>query len=498
MIAVMKAIMVMFDTLCRRFIPSYGNPWVIAPNFSRLARHAVQFDNCYVGSMPCMPARREIHTGRYNFLHRSWGPLEPFDDSMPELLRQSGVHAHKVTDHYHYWEDGGATYHGRYSSFEFVRGQEGDPYIGRVGAVAIPPTLNPDRGRASRQDWINRDHQRREEDQPQHQTFTKGLEFIRRNHREDAWFCQIETFDPHEPFFTQRHYQELYPHDWDGPVYDWPGYERVTQGTEAVRHIHCMYAALVSMCDRHLGRVLDLMDELDLWKDTLLIVNTDHGFLMGEHDWWAKCRMPFYQEVAHIPLWIWDPREQVRGARRSALVQTIDLAPTVLEFFGRPIPPHMQGVPLRSAVRSDTPHRQAALYGIFGGHVNVTDGRYAYMRGPGARGNGPLHQYTLMPTHLNSRFSTDELSDWHRHPGFSFTKGCPVMSIPCRHDWWMLTWLEELETKLFDLASDYDQRAPIADPAVESMMTAHLTRLLAANEAPAEQFDRLGLADPRV
>lgn len=53
--------------------------------------------------MPCMPCRREMHTGRYNFLHRSWGPLEPFDDSMPQTLHQNGVHSHKVTDHHHYW-----------------------------------------------------------------------------------------------------------------------------------------------------------------------------------------------------------------------------------------------------------------------------------------------------------------------------------------------------------------------------------------------------------
>ena len=46
-------------------------------------KKSTQFENFYVGSMPCMPARREMHTGRYNFLHRSWGPLEPFDDSMP-------------------------------------------------------------------------------------------------------------------------------------------------------------------------------------------------------------------------------------------------------------------------------------------------------------------------------------------------------------------------------------------------------------------------------
>lgn len=136
----MKAIMVMFDSLNRRMLPPYGGDWTHAPNFARLAERSVTYDNCYAGSMPCMPARREIHTGRHNFLHRSWGPLEPFDDSMPELLKQSGVYTHLVSDHPHYWEDGGATYHGRYNTWEFFRGQEGDPWKGRSRIPRCPRT----------------------------------------------------------------------------------------------------------------------------------------------------------------------------------------------------------------------------------------------------------------------------------------------------------------------------------------------------------------------
>lgn len=73
----MKAIMVMFDSLNRHMLPTYGYRDVKAPNFERLAERAVTFDNCYAGSLPCMPARRELHTGRYNFLHRSWGRWSP-------------------------------------------------------------------------------------------------------------------------------------------------------------------------------------------------------------------------------------------------------------------------------------------------------------------------------------------------------------------------------------------------------------------------------------
>ena len=105
----MKVIMVTYDSLNTRFLPNYGCDWVKAPNFERFGRMAVTFDHCYCGSMPCMPARRELHTGRYNFLHRCWGPIEPYDDSMPEILSKNGYHAHLVSDHGHYWEDGGCT-----------------------------------------------------------------------------------------------------------------------------------------------------------------------------------------------------------------------------------------------------------------------------------------------------------------------------------------------------------------------------------------------------
>ena len=313
----MKAIMVMFDTLNRRHLPPYGCDWTHAPNFARLAERTVLFENAYVASMPCMPARRELHTGRYNFLHRSWGPLEPFDDSMPELLKQHGVHTHLITDHQHYWEDGGATYHTRYTTCELIRGQEGDPWKGVVGDFPVPPKTTNHPDAMWRQDWINRSYMPDEADQPQPHVFRLGEEFIRRNAAADNWFLQIETFDPHEPFFTHEKYKELYPHAYDGPHFDWPPYAPVTESPEMVEHMRYEYAALLSMCDHYLGKVLDLMDELDLWDDTMLIVNTDHGFLLGEHEWWAKMVQPMYNEIAHVPLLIWDPRSRIQGERRQ-------------------------------------------------------------------------------------------------------------------------------------------------------------------------------------
>ncbi len=483
----MKAIMVMFDTLNRRMLPPYGCDWTHAPNFKRLQERTVTFDSAYVGSMPCMPARREIHTGRYNFLHRSWGPLEPFDDSMPEILRENGVHTHLATDHQHYFEDGGGTYHHRYSTWEFIRGQEGDRWKGHVA----PPELPEHVGQIWPQDWINRGYMPNEAEQPQPQTFEAGIEFIRTNHEQDRWFLQIETFDPHEPFFTQQQYKDLYPHDYDGPHFDHPMYRPVSETPEQVQHLRYEYAALLSMCDAYLGKVLDLMDELDLWNDTLLIVNTDHGFLLGEHDWWAKMAQPFYQEVAHMPLFIWDPRSKQQNIRRDQLVQTIDLAPTLLEYFGVEIPADMQGVVLRDTIADDAPTREAILFGLHGAHVNCTDGQYVYMRAPVSPDNTPLFNYTLMPTHMRQRFGVDELQDVTLSEPFAFMKGCKTLKIPAstRRNF------HEYGTLLYDVQNDPEQTQTLDDPGVETRMIAHMVRLMQENDSPPEQFERLGLTE---
>jgi len=489
----MKAIMVMFDSLNRHMLAPYGCDWMHTPNFKRLAEKAVTFDCSYVGSMPCMPARRELHTGRYNFLHRSWGPLEPLDESMPEILKRNGVYTHLVSDHYHYWEDGGCTYHTRYSTWQISRGQEGDPWIGQVVDPEIPPDVSGRSGANWRQDWVNRAFMQREQDQPQAKTFAEGLDFIVRNHDQDNWFLHIETFDPHEPFFGQQKYKDLYPHEYKGRHFDWPPYRYVRETDEEVQHCRYEYAALVSMCDEYLGKVLDLMDRLDLWADTMLIVNTDHGFLLGEHDCWAKCWMPFYEEISHTPLFIWDPRCSRRGERRKGLVQTIDLPPTLLDFFGVAPVPEMQGRSLRQTIADDTPIRPAGLFGIHGGQVNVTDGRYVYMRGPASESNRPLCQYTYMPTHMRGMFKLEELRTVELAGPFAFTKGCRLMKITYGGKHGPVRNPDTLKTLLFDLESDPRQEHPIQDAGVEKMMIDHLIRLMKASDAPREQYKRLRL-----
>jgi arylsulfatase A-like enzyme len=484
-----RCIMVMFDSLNRHMLSPYNpDTWTHTPNIARLAQRSARFDTSYVCSMPCMPARRDLHTGRPNFLHCPWGPLEPFDDSVPQMLSDAGVYTHLCSDHYHYWEDGGATYHGRYDSWEFYRGQEGDPHIGQVADPEIPDNINP-KGR--RPDWVNRTHQRRDEDLSQTQTFAAAQRFIDMNAGQDNWFLQVECFDPHEPFVSNRRWKDLYPSDYDGPLFDWPGYGEVTETPAQCDEARRNYAALLSKSDASLGDILDLMDRHEMWDDTMLVLCTDHGFLLGEHGGWAKNWPPLYEEIAHTPFFVWDPRApQAAGQSRKALVQpAIDLGPTLLRLFGQEPTERMLGHDLAGAVADDTPVRDAAIFGYHGNRVNITDGRYTYFRANRAEGNQPLHSYTLMPTRMRG-FRDDQLA-----APFEFTKSMKPLKIPSQ-----AAISQPVDGPvgdlLYDVQADPAQATPLQEADVVARLEARMAELMGACDAPAEQFERMGLAAP--
>lgn len=88
----MRTILILMDSLNRRFLKAYhSHAKGITPNIDRFSEDCVRFDNHFIGSAPCMPARRDIMTGRMNFLERNWGGIEPFDITLPEELRKNGV-----------------------------------------------------------------------------------------------------------------------------------------------------------------------------------------------------------------------------------------------------------------------------------------------------------------------------------------------------------------------------------------------------------------------
>lgn len=505
----MKTVFVLFDSLNRHMLGPYGGRQVPTPNFDRLASRTRIYDRHYVGSMPCMPARRDMMTGRLSFLHRSWGPLEPFDNAFPELLKDRGVHSHLVTDHYHYWEDGGATYHNRYSTFDFIRGQEADPWqamvqppwqkfrekyhprqLGSVGEV------DPKEASGNANKYVpymvNREFIREEKDFPSAQVFERALGFLKTNRNADDWFLQVETFDPHEPFFAPDRFREDFKTGWNGPIRDWPRYGRVEELPEEAAELRANYCATMAHCDALLGKILDEFDAHDMWRDTALIVTTDHGFLLGEHDFWAKNRMNMYEEIVHIPLFVHDPRQPDSG-RIDRLTQSIDISATVLDLYDIALPSENQGM---SLLRDQD--REAAIFGYFGGAVNVTDGRYSYHRYPAEPLSQDIYQYTLMPTHLNDRFTPEELKAATLSEPFDWSKQVPLLKIPVvdrspMFDNYGPGCLLENETRLYDLAQDPRQQTVLDDRDEEAAMIAKMIKVMKEADAPPEAYARLDL-----
>lgn len=519
----MKTVFVLFDSLNRHALEAYGGTAVRTPNFDRFAARAVTFDKHYVGSLPCMPARRDMHTGRLNFMHRNWGPLEPFDESFARILSKNAVYTHLISDHLHYFENGGAGYANAFDSWDFIRGQEYDaekalvsPPIERYREKFDPrhyPLQDVDPGQTvtrfnvDKVTWkksraaINGDFLKEEEDFPTAKCFAAAFDFLEMNAGSNNWFLQLECFDPHEPFVAPERFREAYASGYNGKILDWPIYERVAESAKEIAEIRGNYAALVAMCDDYFGKLLDYFDANDLWQDTALVLSTDHGFLLSEHDWWGKNRTPYFEEISHIPLMIAHPDFAERGGeRRASLTQTPDLMPTFLDFFGCEVPRSVTGASLLPLLEQDAPVRESVILGMFAGPVCITDGRYSYFRFPDDPSAERLNLYTLMPTHMIEYFDVGELRTAELAGPFDFTKGVPVLKVqldPKNTQTGMDGHAAvAFQTSLFDLDADPGQECPINDPEVERRLVKSIAEHFRRHDAPKELYPHFGMEKP--
>lgn len=169
----MKTILILMDTLRRDVLKAYNeNSNVITPNLQKFAQNATLFKQHWIGSAPCMPARRDIFTGRLNFLERSWGPMEAYDNSLVNILKEHDIYTHIITDHTHYFRIGGEGYVQQFNTWQFNRGQEGDPWISQIDDPLMPNSFY---GRVRRQYEINRQLWKNNPDEyPSAKTFLDG------------------------------------------------------------------------------------------------------------------------------------------------------------------------------------------------------------------------------------------------------------------------------------------------------------------------------------
>ncbi|WP_066196035.1 sulfatase [Gracilibacillus timonensis] len=481
----MRTIFILMDSLNRDYLSCYGNSWVHTPNIDRLTAKGTVFDNHYSGSLPCIPARREIMTGRLNFLESQWCPLQPFDETYPDELRgQSNVYSHLITDHYHYFEKKGWGYHTPFDTWEFIRGQEGDNWHPKVKDPDIPKY----KGKNRRQDWINRAFMDSEldEDYPTPQCFMQAINFIENNHKEDNWHLHLELFDPHEPFICPTKYKELYNDTWAGKYhFDWPPYEPIDSDWEAIDHIRKCYAGTLTMADQWLGKLFDKMDEWNMWHDTAVILTTDHGYLLGDHGYWAKNYMFDYQKLVNIPLITYIPEALMNGGRVSGLTSTMDLMPTLLRLHEAKPSQHVHGKSLTHLFECDEPHHDAVLYGYFGKDINLTDGRFTYCRKPIP--DSAVYHHTAVPVATDNNLQDYEVAEVGQ---FLSQTNIPVYRLAQN------SYQHHHATKdhlLYNLREDPEQSVPISNSQLHKHYEIKLLELLKKYQAPSWQYERVGL-----
>ena len=505
-----NVLFVSIDSLRRDHCSAYAaEPWTLdrpiaTPNLDRFAERAAVFENHYAGSLPCMPARREWLTGTQEFLWRPWGPVEPFDEPLARLLRGEGVLSQLITDHYHYFQHGSHGFYEDFNGFEFVRGHEVDAWrttprrldedefaqvtMGEGSPDEHQAAPDPDDvGFTNRAQYVRNvvdfdDLDERDFFAPK--VFSRAAEWIGENREWDQWFCYVDSFDVHEPFHCPEPYASMYTDEdpTDPDLVTWPDYAPLDEQGMTDRQlafVKSQFAGKVTMVDRWFGRVLDRLDREGAWEDTVVVVTTDHGEMLGEHGYIMKNYMPVYDAIANTPLLVHHP--DAEAGRVDAVTSAVDVYATLLEAVGVEVPGNTHSRSLLPLVRGEREdHREYALYGYFGADACITDGRYTYFH-PGEEG-APVNVYSTM--HMRAKEGAAE-----------------VASVPYTDD---AVWRypagdgsrQAEEPMLFDTDEDPGQEENLVDerPGEVERMRGLLVDALSELDAPAEQFERFGLS----
>ncbi|MFM7534901.1 MAG: sulfatase [Acidimicrobiales bacterium] len=496
-----NVVVVLLDSLNRHLLGSYGGTEFDTPNLDRFAARAVRFTDHQTGSLPCMPARHDLLCGALDFLWRPWGSIEVWEEPFTVPLRRAGVTTMLVTDHPHLFEHGGENYHCDFTAWDYQRGHESDPWRTRpdpswAGAPAFGrPWMPYDDSRG----WF-----RDEADFPGPRTMTAAADWLERFAPHHDRFCLVvDEFDPHEPFDVPAPWAGRYDPDWDGAPLIWPPYavDGVARGvlTEREgRQIRANYGAKLSMIDHWFGRILDALDRTGRWDDTAVVVCTDHGHYLGEHDLWGKPGAPVRAPLGHTPLLVaWPGRAP---GVCDALTTTVDLHATVLDVFGVTSAHRTHGRSLVGLLDGTaTSVRDHVLTGVWGREVHVVTPRFRYGRGPAGADNAPLsmwsNRWSSMPVHATFDVPfprPDERATLGRMPGSTV----PVLRQPFRPGdllpFWALTRFRG--HVLYDRVEDPSERDDRHGSALESEAAEVLRTALVALEAPEDQLVRLGLS----
>jgi iduronate 2-sulfatase len=413
----------------------YGAPLVQSPNIDRLAAGGLTFNRAYCQQALCSPSRTSLLTGRrpdttkvYN-LEKHFRTELPEVITLPQLFKQHGYHSQGL----------GKIYHGANlddaPSWSVPSWKSNKPIYGPAGQKIYEARVAERKSQGLtarwRQDgikgpaWEAADVP--DNALPDGDIADKAIEVLRER-RNETFFLAVGFLRPHLPFVAPKKYFELYdpkkfelarnpyvpsnspafvPYHWgelrgylgmpaEGPLTD-----------EQARQMIHGYHASVSYIDAQVGRLLTELEQLKLRDRTIVILWGDHGWQLGEHGHW--CKHTNYEEATRAPLIFSVPGQKTAGRNTDALVEFVDIFPSLAELCGLPLPEGLEGSSFKPLLENPTrPWKTAAFsqyprpvpgVGRAMGHSLRTD-RYR------------LTEWTIP----GKDFKVSELYDYHKDP----------------------------------------------------------------------------------
>lgn len=368
----------------------YGAAHMKTPHLDRLASQGMLFERAYCQVAVCNPSRSSVLSGtrpdttgvldNQHFMR----PNMPDVITLPQHFKNHGYTSLSLGKIFHHserepgddpqsWSEP-SWYHGEPYKHWFT--QKSLDYVKQL--KALPKAQQPKQLRAAPFEAADEP----DASYPDAQTAAKAIETLQRLKAEaKPFFLGVGFVKPHLPFTCPQKYWDLYPEasiqlaanaqrpkDAPEPAFH-NNYELRSYGTVpengpisdamALKLIRG-YRACVSFMDEQLGRVLDELDRLGLRENTLIVLWGDHGCHLGENGLFTK--MTNFEHGTRVPLLVSHPSMKTAGQRSKALVELVDLYPTLAQLCDLPLPKHLEGTSFAPLLQNpDQPWKKAAF-----------------------------------------------------------------------------------------------------------------------------------------
>jgi arylsulfatase A-like enzyme len=353
----------------------YGDPTVKSPNLDKLAARGMVFSRAFCQQALCSPSRisllsgRHIWTTKINQIGPALRSTMPDIVTLPQLFKNNGWHTRSLGKIYHIGIDDPASW----SVPSFVTkvprlGPEGSALVkGARDKQREASVQDPDKGpqKAIYAGPAFEAPDCADEALSDGDTAVQAIAALRDYAKkpDQPFFLAVGFVNPHVPWVAPKRYYDLYKPEalklpdnryipkgapkfaaTSGDDFYWYGNvpkDRVISDAFGRRCLHG-YLAAISYVDACVGRVLDELDRLGLSENTVVVFWGDHGYYMGEHSWWGG-KHNNYEGATHAPLLVRAPGMKASGQKTRALVEFVDIFPSLAELAKLPPPAGLEG-----------------------------------------------------------------------------------------------------------------------------------------------------------